>query len=206
MRIKTDYLNAKILSHRANLQRYAMLLATQLTELERKSLHKRIAEEHAEVVRVELLREAKAAKPKKGRSPYRPQSSSASRRTAGASGFLNLSQSGERPDGSASRAALRRCLAAELAGVFGTRPRPPDVQGVRSAAGLVGSCARRSLRSPSGSRSAPDVSRYRPAPAGRRRRGRRPPFLIARAWRAPRRTKFRPPRSSTGRGGSRSQG
>ena len=26
MRIKTDYLNAKILSHRANLQRYAMLL------------------------------------------------------------------------------------------------------------------------------------------------------------------------------------
>ena len=37
MRIKTDYLNAKILSHRANLQRYAMLLATQLTELERKS-------------------------------------------------------------------------------------------------------------------------------------------------------------------------
>ena len=96
VRIKTDYLNAKILSHRANLQRYAMLLATQLTELERKSLHKRIAEEHAEVVRVELLREAKAAKPKKGRSPYRPQSSSASRRTAGASGFLNLSQSGER--------------------------------------------------------------------------------------------------------------
>ena len=66
MRIKTDYLNAKILSHRANLQRYAMLLATQLTELERKSLHKRIAEEHAEVVRVELLREAKAAKPTDG--------------------------------------------------------------------------------------------------------------------------------------------
>jgi hypothetical protein len=65
VRIKTDYLNAKILSHRANLQRYAMLLATQLTELERKSLHKRIAEEHAEVARVELLREAKAAKPKR---------------------------------------------------------------------------------------------------------------------------------------------
>ena len=69
MRIKTDYLNARILSHRANLQRYAMLLATQLTALERESLHKRIAEERAEVVRVELLREAKAAKPKKGRSP-----------------------------------------------------------------------------------------------------------------------------------------
>ena len=65
MRIKTDYLNAKILSHRANLQRYARLLATQLTELEREYLHKRIAEEHAEVARVELLREAKAAKPKR---------------------------------------------------------------------------------------------------------------------------------------------
>ena len=98
MRIKTDYLNAKILSHRANLQRYARLLATQLTELEREYLHKRIAEEHAEVARVELLREAKAAKPKRERNPYRPQSSSASRFTAGASGFLNFSQSGERPD------------------------------------------------------------------------------------------------------------
>ena len=64
VRIKTDYLNAKILSHRANLQRYARLLATQLTELEREYLHKRIAEEHAEVARVELLREANAAKPK----------------------------------------------------------------------------------------------------------------------------------------------
>ena len=92
--MKTDYLNAKILSHRANLQRYARLLATQLTELEREYLHKRIAEEHAEVTRMELLREAKAAKPKR----EAPQSSSASRFTAGASGFLNFSQSGERPD------------------------------------------------------------------------------------------------------------
>jgi hypothetical protein len=48
VRIKTDYLNAQILSHRANLQRYARLLATQLAELEREYLHKRIAEEHAE--------------------------------------------------------------------------------------------------------------------------------------------------------------
>ena len=65
MRIKTDYLNAKILSHRANLQRYGRLLATQLTELEREYLHKRIAEEQAEVARVELLREAAAVKPKR---------------------------------------------------------------------------------------------------------------------------------------------
>src|SRR3954468_13561579 len=63
--MKTDYLNAKILSHRANLQRYGRLLATQLTELEREYLHKRIAEEQAEVARVELLREAAAAKSKR---------------------------------------------------------------------------------------------------------------------------------------------
>jgi hypothetical protein len=43
--MKTDYLNAKILSHRANLHRHATLLATQLTELERKYLHKRIEED-----------------------------------------------------------------------------------------------------------------------------------------------------------------
>ena len=72
VRIKTDYLNAKILSHRANLQRYARLLATQLTELEREYLHKRIAEEHAEVARVELLREAKAAKPKRKKALTAP--------------------------------------------------------------------------------------------------------------------------------------
>jgi hypothetical protein len=72
VRIKTDYLNAKILSHRANLQRYARLLATQLTELEREYLHKRIAEEQAEVARVELLREAKAAKPKRRKALIAP--------------------------------------------------------------------------------------------------------------------------------------
>ena len=31
--MKTDYPNAKILTHRRNLQRYARLLATQLTDL-----------------------------------------------------------------------------------------------------------------------------------------------------------------------------
>ena len=60
--MKTDYLNAKILSHRANLQRYATLLATQLTELEREYLHKRIEEERAEVASLELERAAKAAR------------------------------------------------------------------------------------------------------------------------------------------------
>src|SRR4051812_48440204 len=52
--MKSDYLNARILSHRANLQRYATLLATQLTELERGWLHKRIAEERAQVASLEL--------------------------------------------------------------------------------------------------------------------------------------------------------
>jgi len=57
--MKTDYINAKILSHRANLQRYFRLLATQLTELEREYLHKRIAEERTEVSRLELLQAGK---------------------------------------------------------------------------------------------------------------------------------------------------
>jgi hypothetical protein len=42
-----DFPTAKILSHQRNLQRYARLLATELTELERQYLHKRIAEEQA---------------------------------------------------------------------------------------------------------------------------------------------------------------
>ena len=62
--MKTDYLNAKILSHRANLQRYATLLATQLTELEREYLHKRIEEERAEVASLEFARAAEAAQTK----------------------------------------------------------------------------------------------------------------------------------------------
>jgi hypothetical protein len=40
---------AKILSHERNIQRYCRLLATELTELERRYLHKRIAEERAEL-------------------------------------------------------------------------------------------------------------------------------------------------------------
>jgi hypothetical protein len=60
--MKVDYLDAKIQSHRANLQRYARLLATPLTELEREYLRKRIAEERAEVANLELLREGKSVK------------------------------------------------------------------------------------------------------------------------------------------------
>jgi hypothetical protein len=47
----TDLRSAKILSHRRNIQRYARLLATELTDVERQYLHKRIAEEQAELER-----------------------------------------------------------------------------------------------------------------------------------------------------------
>ena len=39
--------------HRANLDRYARLLATNLTELERQYIHQRIAQEHAAITRLE---------------------------------------------------------------------------------------------------------------------------------------------------------
>ena len=91
--MKTDYLNAKILSHRANLQRYATLLATQLTELEREYLHKRIEEERAEVASLEFARAAEAAQAKETVTVPNPLLLP----TAGADGFLNFSQSGERP-------------------------------------------------------------------------------------------------------------
>jgi hypothetical protein len=49
----TDFRTAKILSHGRNIQRYARLLATELTELERQYLHKRIAEEQTELERLQ---------------------------------------------------------------------------------------------------------------------------------------------------------
>jgi hypothetical protein len=51
----TDFLPPKIRAHRRNLERYAWLLATQLTDLEREYIYKRIAEEQAELERWELL-------------------------------------------------------------------------------------------------------------------------------------------------------
>jgi hypothetical protein len=44
----------KILGHRRNIQRYCRLLATDLTDLERQYLHKRIAEENAELDRLSM--------------------------------------------------------------------------------------------------------------------------------------------------------
>jgi 5-bromo-4-chloroindolyl phosphate hydrolysis protein len=45
--------NAQVRRHRQNIQRYCRLLATELTDLERQYLHKRIAEEHAQLQRLE---------------------------------------------------------------------------------------------------------------------------------------------------------
>jgi hypothetical protein len=48
-----DFHRAQVRGHRQNIERYCRLLATELTELERQYLHKRIAEEHAELARLE---------------------------------------------------------------------------------------------------------------------------------------------------------
>ena len=47
----TDLRTAKIKSHQRNIQRYERLLATSLSDLERQYLHKRIADEQAELER-----------------------------------------------------------------------------------------------------------------------------------------------------------
>ena len=49
---------AQVRNHRRNIERYCRLLATDLTDLERQYLHKRIAEDHAQLERSEK-REAK---------------------------------------------------------------------------------------------------------------------------------------------------
>ena len=48
-----DFRTARIQSHRRNIQRYARLLSTELTDLERQYLRKRIVEEQIELERLE---------------------------------------------------------------------------------------------------------------------------------------------------------
>jgi 5-bromo-4-chloroindolyl phosphate hydrolysis protein len=48
-----DFNTARVRGHRQNIERYSRLLATELTDLERQYLHKRIAEEHAQLERLE---------------------------------------------------------------------------------------------------------------------------------------------------------
>jgi hypothetical protein len=48
-----DFKTAQVRRHRQNIQRYCRLLATELTDLERQYLHRRIAEEHAQLEQLE---------------------------------------------------------------------------------------------------------------------------------------------------------
>lgn len=51
-----DFSTAQVRGHRRNIERYCRLLATELTDLEREYLHKRIAEEQAQLERLEKSR------------------------------------------------------------------------------------------------------------------------------------------------------
>ena len=54
----------RIKTHQANLDRYSRLLATQLTDAERKYIHRRVAEEHSALMKLEaeyLARSVRAA-------------------------------------------------------------------------------------------------------------------------------------------------
>ena len=48
-----DFNTAQVRGRQRNIERYCRLLATDLTELERHYLHKRIAEEHVQLERFE---------------------------------------------------------------------------------------------------------------------------------------------------------
>jgi hypothetical protein len=48
-----DFKTALVRRHQQNIKRYCRLLATELTDLERQYLHKRIAEEYAQVKQLE---------------------------------------------------------------------------------------------------------------------------------------------------------
>jgi hypothetical protein len=50
----------RLKAHKSNLDRYARLLATNLTQVERDYIHRRIAEEHSAVARLEAERLAKS--------------------------------------------------------------------------------------------------------------------------------------------------
>ena len=69
--MKINFWAAKMRTHRLNIQRYGRLLATPLTDLERQYLHRRIAEEQAELER--LAQTEHSGQQGRGRiSTYRP--------------------------------------------------------------------------------------------------------------------------------------
>jgi hypothetical protein len=65
-----DFHAAQARGHRQNIERYCRLLATELTALERQYLHKRIAEEYAQLERLE--KEAALRKRAGGQYTLRP--------------------------------------------------------------------------------------------------------------------------------------
>lgn len=52
----SDNIYRRIRGHRANLDRYARMLGTNLTELERDYIHRRIAEENSAIAKLEAQR------------------------------------------------------------------------------------------------------------------------------------------------------
>lgn len=54
--MRQDDVRRRIRGHQANLERYARMLSTNLTELERQYIHRRIAEEHSAITRLEAGR------------------------------------------------------------------------------------------------------------------------------------------------------
>jgi hypothetical protein len=61
-----DFRTAQMRGHRRNIERYCRLLATELTELERQYLHKRIAEEQAQLERLEKGQTTEAVRKRTG--------------------------------------------------------------------------------------------------------------------------------------------
>jgi hypothetical protein len=59
-----DFKTAQVWRHQQNIKRYCRLLATELTDLERQYLHKRIGEEYAQLKQLEKA--APKANPSQG--------------------------------------------------------------------------------------------------------------------------------------------
>jgi len=79
-----DFARTKTEAHRANIARYSRMLATPLTERERAFVHKRIAEERAELERLE------AQNSRSDWSWYSPLKADVRNGDAGTSGLVPL--------------------------------------------------------------------------------------------------------------------
>jgi len=79
-----DFDAAQVRSHRRNIERYCRLLVTELTNLERQYLHKRIADEHAQLKQLEKGQGKRGARQLS--KPLRPPPTTA--RSSGATSSL----------------------------------------------------------------------------------------------------------------------